>query len=636
MVEPLLDRRARTLSFDREAKSLAITSPSRDSFRSLLVVSALILAILTVGALHLARAILIPLALAILLTFVFVPVVTRIERMRLGRIASVLLVGILVFALLAGVGAAITLQARSLAGDLLTYQENIINKIRGFQDVGEGTRFEKVRDAVNAITESLSSLNKAAPIKPTDDSAAPAPAAPTPPVAEPAAVKLQTSVFEQLGGVASSALELLATAGLVTILVVFMLIKREDLRNRIIRLVGHGRLTGTTKALDDAAQRVSRFLFMQFSINLCFGTALSLGLYLVGVPYAFLWGALAGGLRFVPYVGTSIAGFLILTFSVAAFDGWSQPLMVLALFLVLEVVAAHVVEPLLFGHSTGISPIALLIAAAFWTWLWGPIGLLLSTPLTVCLVVLGKNVSHVEFFDVLLGDEPALETNVRYYQRLLAKDQDEAIDLVEQHLGAHPREEIYDQVLLPALVQAKRDRERGALTPEDEQFVFQGMREVLDEVVAPPKETSAAAAETPGAVQADESTVLVFGCPSGDEADELALHMLRQLLAPGFRMEVISTKTLSAEVIARVEREHPALVCIAALPPSGLAQARYLCKRLRTQLPELKILVGRWGQIENTEKIEDRLRAAGANHVSTSLLETRKLVLPLLKLAASQ
>jgi hypothetical protein len=399
--------------------------------------------------------------------------------------------------------------------------------------------------------------------------------------------------------------------------------------------VGHGQLTGTTKALDDASQRISRFLLMQLSVNAGYGLVLTLGLLLIGVPYAFLWGLLTSCLRFVPRVGSALAVLLLSIFTVAAFPGWTQTFVVLVLYVVLEVATANVLEPLLVGRSTGVSPVALLVAAAFWTWLWGPVGLLLSTPLTVCFVVLGKYVSGLAFFDVLLGDKPALDPKVRYYQRLLARDPDEALDLVEAHLRAHPPEQVYDEVLLPALVLTRQDRKRGMLTAEEEEAVFQGMRDILEEVVpAPPQVVPDGAGGTPAAdlPGGPRLGVVVFGCPAGGAADELALHMFRQLLEPaGFQFEVLSARTLAVDVLSRVREERPAVVCVATLPPAALTRTRHLCKRLRAQSPALKILVGRWGQDEESEKTDDRLRSAGVDSVTTSLLATRGQLLPLIQ-----
>ena len=251
------------------------------------------------------------------------------------------------------------------------------------------------------------------------------------------------------------------------VLVIFMLIDHADLRNRLIRLAGYGRLPLATRALDEAVQRISRYLQMQSIINGSYGVALALGYFLIGVPYAFFWGFLAATLRFIPYVGPVLAAAFPIVLSLAAFDGWVQPILVISLVLVLELVSNGLLEPLLYGQSTGVSEVALMVAIAFWTWLWGPVGLLLATPLTVCVSVLGRYVPQLEFLKILLADEPVLEAHAAYYQRLLAKDQDEAAAIVDDALRTQALDAVYDEVLIPALVAAKRDREQGTLAVED-------------------------------------------------------------------------------------------------------------------------------------------------------------------------
>jgi hypothetical protein len=427
-------------------------------------------------------------------------------------------------------------------------------------------------------------------------------------------------------------LEPLGGAFLTIILVIFMLIKREDLRNRLISLVGHGRLTHTTKALDDAGQRISRYLVMQFVINACFGLALGVGLWAIGLDYAFLWGFLGGVLRYLPYIGTWLAALPPIVLSLAMFEGWVQPLLVLGLFLALELVTANVLEPLLFGHSTGISAVALLVAAAFWTWLWGPLGLVLSGPLTVCLVVLGKYVPALKFFDVLMGDEPPLGTDVSYYQRLLAMDQDEATEIVAAYVKANSSDQVYDELLVPALIYAKRDLERDNLTESEGQFVLRATSEIaedLGERERPPSPDPGAASGfsengTKGPLLAN---VTLIGYAASDKAEELALRMFGQLLDPEkCVMEIVAAEMLFSELVSFIGGKGAALICVASIPPGGLARTRYVCKRLRKQFPEMAILVGRWGLKGNLEQNRELLLAAGANQVGATLLETRKQV----------
>jgi predicted PurR-regulated permease PerM len=575
---------------------------------------------IALGLLYSAKVILVPIALAVLLSFVLNPVVSRLHRWGLNRVASVILVALFAIFLFGGIGMGLILQIKELGEQLPQYQENIARKIAAFREAGKGNILEKVQDTVNVVQQRLKEKQNQNETTP-----------------EPVPVQVVHSNFSELGLFAGSAMESFATAGLVIVLVVFMLIYREDLRGRIIRLIGHGRLLVTTRAIDEANHRISRFLVMQFAINASMGIALGIGLFLIGVPYALLWGALAAAMRFIPYVGSWLVGALLLAFSVAVFPGWTQALLVSALFVILELLTSQAMEPLLLGHSMGVTPVALLIAATFWTWLWGPVGLALSTPLTTCLVVLGKYVPYLEFLSILLGDEGKLDAEIGFYQRLVARDQDEAVGMIEDYLKDHPAEMVYDDILVPALVVAKRDRARSELTTDDEQFIYQVTRDILNDIL-PSQSPQPVGNEIKLAEHAGPQLV-VLGCPARDEADELALHMFRQLLGmaqSAAEVEVLSAKSLAGEILARIKEHPPTLVCIAATPPDGLAQARYLCKRLLSIVPEQKIIIGRWGGLtENSEYIRGRLLDACACQVATTLIESRSQCLPFIQFAAN-
>jgi hypothetical protein len=436
-------------------------------------------------------------------------------------------------------------------------------------------------------------------------------------VAEPAPAALLT--LEMLGEIVHRA----AMLGFVMVLVVFMLVERQELRNRLIRLFGHGRITITTKALDDATSGIIRYLLMQSLVNACFGLAVGLGLWGIGVPYPFLFGVLAALLRFIPYVGTWIAAVLPIAVSLAVFAGWTKPLLVVALFAILEPFIYAVVEPLLYGHSIGVSQTALLVAVAFWTWLWGPLGLILATPLTVCLVVLGRYVPTLDFILTLVGDRPALTADVAYYQRLIALDKDEAAEIVEAQLPDLGLPRIYDEVMIPALNYARRDRAHERLSDEQLAFVVSASREIVDELVAHAVPAAPAARGR------------ILACPEQDEVDAAALHMLEHALAvAGVGVDAVSAEALAAEVVATVEEARPACLCIAAIPPGGLAHTRYLLKRLRARLPDVRVVVGRWGLASEPGEDTAPLLAAGATRVSVTLAATRDQVLELLPLAA--
>jgi predicted PurR-regulated permease PerM len=575
--------------------------------------------VLIIASLYWAQAILIPIALSILLTFLLSPVAGALERIALGRLPSVILIVVLTFSLLGGIGWIVTLQFGSLANELPTYRKNIRQKIADIREAGKGGALEKVQKTAEDVKEEFQKNDEPARVqeKPRE-----------------VVVKAEeSSTFWPIPLAVGKMVERFAGAGLVIVLVVFMLIQREDLRNRLIRFVGYGRLTFTTRALEEAGQRISHYLLMQTIINSSFGLAVGLALYLIGVPYAVLWGFFAAVLRFIPYVGPFAAAIMPSALSLAVFEGWLWPILVVGIFVALELSCNMVLEPLLYSESAGVSGVGLLVAVAFWTWLWGPVGLVLATPLTVCVVVLGKYVPGMDFIGVLISDQPAMESNISYYQRLLAMDQAEAAEIVEEHLKTHPQEQLFDGVLIPALNYARRDRELGRLTEDGEQFVFRATREILDDLNSLKPQSSSEVSDSSQPATIDENSpvilpkVRILGCPAQDEADELALLMFRQLLdCTKYEVEIMSDAMLTAEVVARIGEKSPAMICIAAVPPGGLAQTRYLCKRLRARFPNLKIAVGRWGT--GTED-SNSILLAGADKVGTTMIETREQMIQL-------
>jgi len=574
---------------------------------------------LVVVALYWTRTVLLPVALAILFAFILTPAVMRLERRGFPRLPAVLIVALLVFAALGALGYLITVEMGQLADQLPQHTQTIKDKINGLRE-GSGT-LGRLIGMVNDVGASIQDVNRA-----TREPGGPAE------VSAPLAVGPSLGWLTNLAG---SAAEVLAEAALVVVLVIFMLAKREDLRDRLIRLLGRGHLTATTRALDDAATRISRYLFLLVVVNACYGTVFSLGLFVIGVPLALLCGFLAASLRFIPYVGIWIGAAFPILLSAATAPGWLQPLLVLGLVLCLELFVANAIEPIVYGRTMGVSEVALLVSAAFWAWLWGPVGLVLSVPMTVGLAVLGKYVPQLELFAVLLRDEPVLDVPVRYYQRLLAGDEGEAGDMVEEYLRNHPWESVFDRVLLPALLLARRDRERGELQPEEEQSIYDTTREVLDDLGFRQQQLSQLASVPVGEETPPRIPVLALGCPASGEADELALHMLGLLLEPaGCRLEVFSKRLLTAEVLQHARAEQPAFVVVGALPPGGVSQTRHLCKRLRRQVADLKIVVVRWGQAEDLDRTRAALQQAGADNVVTTLEEAQAALVPLVQLAA--
>lgn len=579
--------------------------------------------VLVIASLYWAQAVLIPVALAILLTFLLSPVAAALERIALGRLPSVILVAVITFSLMGGIGWIVTRQFGSLANDLPKYTGNMRQKIADVRGASKGGAIETVQRTVEEVTSEFQKGDEPTKVK---DQRPPVIVQPT-----------ESFTFWPIPSAVGPMLERLGSAGLVIVLVIFMLIQREDLRNRLIRLVGYSRLTFTTRALEEAGQRISRYLLMQTIINSTFGLAVGLVLYLIGMPYAVLWGFLAAVLRFIPYVGPLAAAVMPSALSLAVFEGWLWPVLVVGIFVALELSCNMVMEPLLYAESAGVSGVGLLVAVAFWTWLWGPVGLVLATPLTVCVVVFGKYVPRMDFIGVLMSDQPAMDTNISYYQRLLAMDQAEAAEIIEERLKSHPTEQIYDDVLIPALNFARRDRDLGRLTEDGEQFVFRATREILDDLNNLTLEISSAASDSQEiATAADDVAatlpkVRILGCPAHDEADELALQMFCKLLdSTRYEIEVMSNALLTSEVVALVGDKNPGMMFIATVSPAGLAQTRYLCKRLRARFPNLKIAVGRWG-MGNDDR--DSILLAGADRLGTTMIETREQMIQLCQIS---
>ena len=568
--------------------------------------------VLVIASLYWAKAVLIPLALALMLTFLLQPIVAALHRRGLNHMTAVVLVVMLLGLGLCAIGGMVIMQFSSLAAELPSYQDNLKHKIDDLQSVSKGGVLEKIQATFAELTRQF-------------EHNPPSTAATQEPIA------VQTSGFSLVSYV-PSLLGFLADAGLVLVLLLFILIAYDDLRDRLFRLIGYARLTDTTKALDEAGQRISRSLLMQAVVNGTYGCAVGLGLFCFGLPYALLWGFLAAVWRFIPYVGPALAALLPMALSLAVFAGWVKPFLIGGLFVLLELGTNMVLEPLLYGRSAGVSQVALLMAFAFWTWLWGPVGLLLATPLTVCLGVLGKYVPQLAFLDILLSDEQVPELN-RYYQRLVARDQDGAVEVVEELLQTQTLTDVYDAVLLPALYYTEQDQRRDNLTAEEARCIYQSTSELVDNLGAAQSVTSAA--EVPVVSEEDAAAVLpppvrMLACPAHDEADAVALQMLQQVLDPmRFVVECTKSTLLTAEVLSLVEQAAPALVCIGLVPPGGFAQTRYLCKRLRARFPTLPIVVGCWGGPKDEAEHLARLGLDRIAHTSTTLLETRNQIMQL-------
>jgi predicted PurR-regulated permease PerM len=602
--------------------------------RSLIILTFTVVSVATIGVLYWGQSIFIPVALAAFLTFLLSPLVSALRKRGVGRTPAVFMTVCVAGFGLGVVGWVVTTQISGLLRELPKYSQNITAKVKALKNVAShSNRLTKMFLDINQELASGSSADGAKHGEKGDESGL-ATDRPGRLVIEP-----QSSVWlSRLSTFLAPLLEYAGELALAIILVIFMLQKREELRNRVIRLAGRGQIVAATKFVDEAGIRISRFLLMQAVINGTFGLILGLGLLLMGVKYALLWGFLAAMLRYLPYIGPYIAAVFPISISLAMFDGWGTTLMVAGLFLTLELIVANFVEPWLYGQSMGVSEIALLVSAAFWAYLWGPVGLVLSSPLTVCLVMLGRYVPQLEFLAILLGDEPALDPSVSFYQRLLARDQDEAEDLVLEHLKTSSEENVYDNMLIPTLRAAKLSRGRGDITEADERYVLEAIREIVEDLGDRRESASADAKEAGGAEPVEVGSgpaIAIFGFPAHDDADRAALEMLKNLLDPvRWNLEVIAPATLTAELLDQVAEKQPTLVCLAATPPGGLAHTRYLCKRLRARFPDLKILVCRWDYQAGTQANPGRLLEAGADSISATLLETRQQLASLLPVLA--
>ncbi|HYT22565.1 MAG TPA: AI-2E family transporter [Candidatus Polarisedimenticolia bacterium] len=623
---------------------------SEELIALLSAVATAILAFIIITTLYFGREIFVPIALAILLSFVLAPLVGVLQRIRMPRGLAVVSVVILAFVLIFAMGSLLATQLTQLAGDLPRYQSTISEKIQSFRETtaGRGT-LERASGMLKDLSKELE--------KPKDAAAGTgsilSPKAPAPLTPVPVEVRQpDPSALESLQSLISPLLHPLATTGIIIIFVIFILLQREDLRNRLIRLAGSHDLQRTTAALDDAAGRLSRLFLIQLLLNGTFGVVIGLGLWLIGIPSAILWGILAAVLRFVPYIGAAIAAAFPLALAVAVDPSWSMLLWTIALFLVVEPIVGHVIEPMVYGHSTGLSPVAVVASATFWTALWGPIGLVLATPLTVCLVVLGRHVERLEFLDVMFGDRPALIPPEIFYQRMLAGDPTEAAEKAEEFLKERSLSSYYDEVALKGLQLAQVDAERGAL--DDERLTK--IRDAVDEFTnnlsdqddrLPPKLRSTTDAEATSAVESvaedapyEDLPVLSKGelpsewqseypvlCVAGRSfLDEAAAIMLGQLsTAHGLAARVEGAEALSTANIFRLETTGVAVVCLIYMDGNGPAHMRYSVRRLRRKLPKATIILGCWMKDMDPAGLELLRDGAKADLVAASLGEAIKL-----------
>jgi len=579
-----------------------------------------------VAALYLAKGVLVPMTLAVLLSFLLSPVCNWLERHWLGRVPAVVVTALVGFTVLGGATWMAVVQVSDLAPRLPEYETNLKAKLQSANAYVSATLGRVTRTA-QGMSENLSPVELAQAPQGTKE--------------WPYSVRIISSPASPLqvfGSMFGTVLEVLGSIGVVIVLVVFFLIRRDDLRDRFILLIGQGQMTLTTQMLEDAGTRVSRYLATEFLLNVIFGTAVGSGLYLIGVPNPILWGILATTLRFIPYIGPWLAAAMPIGLSMAISGDWWAPGLTIGLFVALEIFINNVLEPWLYGKNTGVSAVAVLLAAVFWTWLWGMVGLLLATPLTVCLLVVGKHVPQLSFLNTLLGEKPVFEPTKRVYQRLLAGDDEEAIELLDEYFEQAPLVEVYDTVLMPALASAETHWRRGELEEGRHKFILQTLKSMIKErgerqQELHEKESSEDVKEAEAnpslAHRAGLPALCVLILPAHGEGDELAGTMLAQIV--DIRGCVVDTVPAAAtatasELVDYVGQRKADVVCISAAPPAAVAHARRLRMRLRRRFPELNLVVGLWNSPGDLNEAIARIGSDARTHIVATLTDAQEQI----------
>lgn len=604
-----------------------VTNRANTGFRN----STLLSVVLVVAVLYFAREILIPVALAVLFAFLLAPLVTRLRRWGLWRVPSVLLVVSLAFVVLAIIGTVVTFQLTDLGRKMPEYQHNVHQKLQSLRDSSNGL--------MGHFTRLMHNLNaELRPQNPPQQSA--------PGDQKPVPVEIKQgdiSPLEFVPKILGSLFGFGITVLMVVVFVIFMLLQQEDLRDRVIRLVGWRQLNLTTKALDEAGQRVSRYLLAQLVVNAAFGVPAGIALYFLGVPNPVLWGVLAALLRYIPYLGIWVASFMPAAVVFAIDPGWIKPLAVFGIYGGIDLFMYNFVEPYVYGNTTGLTPLAILVAAVFWAWLWGAVGLLLATPLTVCLAVMGRYVPSMRFLGVLLSDEEVLTPDKRFYQRLLAADVEEAAEVAEEFLKGKSLDELYDVVVVPALSLAEKDSLGEQLEEEQQQFVFEHARLLVEDIAARAQKIIAGENGVKHRLNGKEHPVAstpvsearILSLPAHGPADELAALMLTQLLGTrGIAARTASADSLASERLEEAGEGKIDVVCVTTIVPDGFMHARYLCKRLRAQFPRLRIVAAIVAG-NDARELRTRDLLASANEVAGSLSEAAKLAQSLIPVRAA-
>ncbi|HEY5255021.1 MAG TPA: AI-2E family transporter [Acidobacteriaceae bacterium] len=595
--------------------------------RELTYLFILIFSLAAIAVLYLAKTVVVPLALAILFSFLLSPLVTLLERIRLPRVLAIIVVILAAGMVVGTIGWTVFNQLVSVTDHMADFTYNINRKLDALKPA-KSTSFSRAEQELDRLGQQISTLNLDAGTDQSDHGKKLLGSSADHPIAVQEVGK--SDRLDTIHGVLGS----MVSVFLVVVFTFFMLLQREDLRNRLIRLTGRGHLNLMTQAMDEAGHRVSRYLGLQLLVNTCYGTLIFVALYFLALPHALLWGALAGILRFIPYIGAPTAALLPTVFSIAVYTGWTPTLLIMAIFFGMEVLTANFIEPHIYGKQTGLSPLAILVAAVFWTLIWGPIGLILSVPLTVCLVVVGSHVPSLKFLTVLLGDQPVMRPEAHYYQRLLASDAQEAGQVLDAYVKDNSVPAAYDHVVVPALGLFEQDRHRNALDQETVNFITETAQEQVEELGLRSDEPQPAnpPIETVPNVSPPMSADKQPAPPSGirkrvvcvavrDDSDEIAAMMLSQLL----RRAGHSAKTIPLENVDRAVAEvfdvRPDVVCLSALPPYAMSYARTWYETLRASRPDLDIVIGLWNYSGDLAKAAKVITGDEGNLVCVTLAE---------------
>jgi predicted PurR-regulated permease PerM len=583
-----------------------------------------VIAAVVVAAIYFARPILMPLALAILMSFALAPLVSLLKRFRLGNVAPVLISLAFAIVILSSLGLFMGSQLARLAAELPHYQTNLSHKIQSVvgSAMHNGT-IERLNRTVESLANQITGGRNEETFEETPDN----PVKPVPVVIR-RNVQTPWSVAQNLLGPLVEPLELI---GLALVFVGFILLQKDDLRDRFVRLAGSRDMQRTTVALDEAAARLSRYLFLQTCINTIFGLVIGTGLWLIGIPNAGLWALMSMLLRFIPYVGVPLAFLFPFFLALAVDPGWEKMVWTMALYGSVEAVVGQVVEPFLYGRSMGLSAVAVVVAAVFWTWLWGPVGLLLSTPLTMCFVVLGRHVEGLKFLDVMLGDQPALRFEESLYLRMLADDPDEAADEAEEFLRVNSLSAYYDEVAARALMLAQADVNRGVLDPLRQGRIRDAIKGLLVNLADRKDEDARGLPEMPPSWR-NQPVMCVAGRGALDEA--AALLLVDMLAKYGVGARVVSSEETSAANIRDLDCEGVRLTCVSYLEPGTFKNARYQIRRLRKRMPDVAVMALFWGLADSSRYL-DGIEATECDIVTTGLKDTVQHILTFARRAAN-